>query len=139
MYLLDTNVISEMRKSATGRADPAVQSWTDRTNIRLLYLSTITILELEKGVLRRSRKDPVQGAVLHEWLHQQVIPAFHDRTFAIDTATALRCATLRVPATAAYYDSLIAATALVHNMTVVTRNTADFTSTGVSVLNPWQA
>ena len=139
MYLLDTNVISEMRKSTARRADPAVQSWTDRTDIRLFYLSAVTILELEKGVLQRSRKDSAQGTVLHRWLHQQVIPAFHDRIFAIDTTIALRCAALHVPATAAYYDALIAATALVHNMTVVTRNTADFASTGVSVLNPWLA
>jgi toxin FitB len=138
MYLLDTNVISEMRKTAIGRADPAVQAWAARTNIRLLYLSTVTILELEKGVLRRSRKDPAQGAVLQHWLHQRVIPTFRDRTFTVDIEVALRCAAFHVPATAAYYDALIAATALVHNMTVVTRNTADFVATGVSVLNPWE-
>jgi toxin FitB len=137
MFLLDTNVISEMRKSATRRADPAVQSWSDSTNVRSLYISAVTLLELEKGVLQRSRKDAAQGAVLHGWLHGQVIPAFRDRTLAVDTQVALRCAALHVPATSAYYDALIAATALVHGLTVVTRNLKDFEPMAVPVFNPW--
>jgi predicted nucleic acid-binding protein len=138
MFLLDTNVISEMRKSANGKADLAVQSWSDRTNVRSLYLSAITLLELEKGVLQRSRKDAEQGTILQGWLHGQVIPAFRDRTLAVDTSVALRCAALHVPATTAYYDGLIAATALIHGLTVVTRNVKHFEPMGVPVYNPWQ-
>jgi len=138
MYLVDTNVLSEMRKIGSGKADPTVEAWSNRTSMRLLYVSAITLLELEKGVLGRLRKDAAQGAVLQKWLHRQVMPAFLDRTLVVDTEVALRCAALHVPATAEYYDSLIAATALVHGLTVVTRNTDDFVVSGVPVLNPWQ-
>ena len=139
MYLLDTNVISEMRKLKSGRADPNVQHWADSVSTSQLYVSVITLLELKVGVLQLMRKDPIQGRILNKWLVDQVFVLFADRTLVVDTEIALRCAELHVPITASRYDSLIAATALVHNMTVVTRNTADFASTGVSVLNPCQA
>jgi len=139
MYLLDTNVISEMRKLKSGRADPNVQHWANSVPKSQLYVSVITLLELKVGVLQLMRKDPIQGRILNKWLIDQVFVLFADRTLAVDSEIALRCAELHVPITASRYDSLIAATALVHNMTVVTRNTADFASTGVSVLNPCQA
>lgn len=138
MYLLDTNVISEMRKLKSGRADPNVQHWADSVPASQLYVSVMTLLELKVGVLQLMRKDPRQGQILRDWLFDQVFILFADRTLAIDSEIALRCAELHVPITASRYDSLIAATALVHNMTVVTRNAIDFAQTGVSVLNPWQ-
>jgi len=139
MYLLDTNVISEMRKLKSGRAAPNVQHWANSVPTSQLYVSVITLLELKFGVLQLMRKDIRQGQILKEWLFDQVLVLFADRILLVDSEIALRCAELHVPITASRYDSLIAATALVHNMTVVTRNTADFVSTGVPVLNPWQA
>ena len=139
MYLLDTNVISEMRKLKSGRADPNVQDWANSVLTSELYVSVITLLELKVGVLQLMRKDPRQGQILRGWLFDQVFVLFADHTLVVNSEITLRCAELHVPVTASRYDSLIAATALVHNMTVVTRNTADFASTGVSVLNPWQS
>jgi predicted nucleic acid-binding protein len=102
-----------------------------------MFLSVITILELETGILLIERRDLTQGAILRTWLDQQVLPAFSGRILAIDVAVAQRCAKLHVPNPHADRDSLIAATALVHGMTVVTRNVADFEATGVEMLNPW--
>jgi hypothetical protein len=139
MYLLDTNVVSELRKGRTRRVHPAVQRWADSVDDRTLYLSAITVLELEIGILQLLRKDATAGAVLRGWLRQFVLPSFADRILPIDADTALRCASLHIPEYRPHYDALIAATALVHNMTVVTRNTADFAPTGVATLNPWEA
>ena len=139
MYLLDTNVISEMRKLKSGRADPNVQHWANSVLTSELYVSVITLLELKVGVLQLMRKDPRQGQILRGWLFDQVFVLFADHTLVVNSEITLRCAELHVPITASRYDSLLAATALVHNMTVVTRNTVDFASTGVSVLNPWQS
>jgi hypothetical protein len=102
-----------------------------------LFVSAITVLELETGILLIERRDPTQGAVLRTWLDSHVLPAFSGRILAIDVAVAQRCAKLHVPDPQAYRDSLIAATALVHGMTVVTRNIADFEPTGVEIFNPW--
>ena len=137
MYLLDTNVISEMRKVASGRVDLALLRWADGVDGRKLYLSSITILEMQTGILRKSRKDAAQGRVYEQWLHDQVLEQFAGRILAVDVTIALRCARLHVPVTVAYNDALIAATALVHGLTVVTRNVKDFEPMGVKVLNPW--
>jgi toxin FitB len=90
------------------------------------------------GVLSIERRDAAQGALLRSWLDQQVSREFAERTLPIDTAVALRCARLNVPDKRNERDALIAATALVHGMTVVTRNATDFTSTGVTLFNPWE-
>jgi len=137
MYLLDTNVVSELRKAKAGRADPNVTAWASGVPYGGLFISAITILELEMGVLLVERRDAAQGAILRDWLDQHVMPAFHDRILPIDAAVARRCARLHVPDPRAERDALIAATALVHGMTVVTRNIGDFQSTGVPLLNPW--
>lgn len=137
MYLLDTNVVSELRKAKAGKADRNVKAWADSVLATSLFLSSITILELEMGVLQIERRDPTQGAMLRAWLDGHVLPAFSGRILAVDTAVALRCAKLHVPDPRADRDALIAATALVHAMTVVTRNVADFRFTGVEVFNPW--
>ena len=137
MYLLDTNVVSELRKAGTGKADVNVVAWAAKVLVPSLFLSAISIMELETGILLIERRDGVQGKVLRSWLEHNVLPAFEDRIFAIDTAVARRCAALHVPDRRSDRDALIAATALVHGMTVVTRNVADFDSTGVSLCNPW--
>ncbi|WP_046337835.1 type II toxin-antitoxin system VapC family toxin [Xenorhabdus bovienii] len=138
MYILDTNVVSELRKIRAGRADPNVAKWTENINAADLFVSAITIMELELGVLLIERKDATQGAMLRAWLEQHVLPEFSKRTLPVDTAVAQRCARLHVPDKCSERDALIAATALVHGMTVVTRNVADFQSTGVTILNPWE-
>ena len=137
MYLLDTNVVSELRKIRLGKADSHVADWADSIDAADLYLSAISIQELEIGVLLAERRDPTQGSVFRAWLDGHVLPAFTGRILAVDTAVAQRSARLHVPDPRPVRDALIAATALVHGMTVVTRNVADFEPTGVSILNPW--
>lgn len=139
MFVLDTNVVSELRKVRAGRADPNVAAWSESVDAAELFVSAITIMELELGVLSIERKDATQGALLRSWLEQHVLPEFSGRTLPIDTAVAQRCARLHVPDRRGERDALIAATALVHGMTVVTRNVADFEATGVPILNPWEA
>lgn len=138
MFLLDTNVISELRKIRMGRADKNVMQWADSVDAADLYLSAITVQELEMGVLLLERRDPPQGAIFRTWFESHVLPAFAGRILPVDTAVAQRCAALHVPDPRPAMDSLIAATALVHGMTLVTRNVADFLSSGVAILNPWE-
>lgn len=138
MFVLDTNVVSELRKVRLGKADVNVTAWSDTVDASDLFVSAITIMELELGVLSVERKDATQGAVLRSWLEQQVLPEFAGRTLPVDTAVAQRCARLHVPNRRGERDALIAATALVHGMTIVTRNVADFKPTGVSLFNPWE-
>lgn len=137
MFLLDTNVVSELRKVRSGKADRHVAAWANSVDADDLYLSAITIQELEIGVLLVERRDFSQGAMLRAWLNSYVLPAFTDRILPVDTVVAQCSARLHVPDPRPIRDGLIAATALVHGMTVVTRNLADFESTGVSTLNPW--
>jgi hypothetical protein len=137
MYLLDTNVLSELRKIRAGKADTRVASWADSVASADLYLSVITLQELEIGVLLAERRDPSQGAMLRAWLNSHVLPAFAGRILTVDAAVAQRSARLHVPDPRPVRDGLIAATALVHGMTVVTRNVADFELTGAKILNPW--
>lgn len=137
LYVLDTNVVSELRKIRLGKADPKVAAWTGSVDAAELFISAITVMELELGVLSIERKDAAQGALLRAWLEQQVLPEFAARTLPVDTAVAQRCARLHVPDRRGERDALIAATALVHGMTLVTRNVNDFQPTGVSLLNPW--
>ncbi|MEV4778770.1 type II toxin-antitoxin system VapC family toxin [Burkholderia sp. LMU1-1-1.1] len=138
MFVLDTNVVSELRKVRLGKADVNVTAWSDTVDASDLFVSAITIMELELGVLSVELKDATQGAVLRSWLEQQVLPEFAGRTLPVDTAVAQRCARLHVPNRRGKRDALIAATALVHGMTVVTRNVTDFKPTGVSLFNPWE-
>ena len=139
MYILDTNVVSELRKIRLGKADSHVADWADSIDAADLYLSAISVQELEIGVLLAERRDPTQGALFRAWLNGHVLPAFTGRILAVDTAVAQRSARLHVPDPRPVRDTLIAATALVHGMTVATRNVADFEPTGVQILNPWDA
>jgi len=137
MYVLDTNVISELRKG--NKAERSVRMWAQAIPAASLYLSVVSILELEIGTLLVQRRDPKQGAILRVWIDSHVLPSFSGRILAIDTIVAQRCAALHVPNPRSDRDALIAATALVHGMTVVTRNVGDFQAIGVSVVNPWQS
>lgn len=136
MYLLDTNVVSELRKAEAAHRN--VRAWAQTLPAASLYLSVISILELEIGILLIERRDRKQGAVLRTWMDGHVVPAFSGRILAIDTVVAQRCAALHVPSPRSDRDALIAATALVHGMTVATRNVSHFQSTGVAVVNPWE-
>lgn len=139
MFLLDTNVISELRKARAGKADENVTMWARTVPINSLYLSVVVVQELEIGVLLAERRDPATGAVLRAWLDEHVLPSFSERILPVDTAVAQRSAALHVPDPRPFRDGLIAATALTYGMSVVTRNVADFEPTGVRILNPWDA
>ena len=139
MYLLDTNVVSELRKARSGKADKNVAIWADSVDAADLFLSAITIQELEIGILLLERRDHTQGALLRAWLNNHVLPAFTGRVLPVDAAVAKRSAKLQVPDPRPVRDGLIAGTALVHGMTLVTRNVSDFEGTGVLILNPWKA
>ena len=136
MYVLDTNVISELRRPE--RADQNVLKWAATVPLAQFYLSAITILEIEQGALLIARRDAKQGEQLRRWIDEQILHTFNGRILPIDTAVAQRCAQLHVPDPQSERDAFIAATALVHGMTVVTRNTTDFETTGVALLDPWK-
>ena len=136
MYVLDTNVISELRKSPNV-ASAEVFKWAAGVPIAHQFLSVITVMELEIGVLGLERRTPPQGARLRVWL-TGVHQAFVGRLLPITSEVALHCARLHVPDRRPERDALIAATALACGFTVVTRNVADFTGTGATVLNPFE-
>ena len=136
-FLLDTNVISELRRPE--RADPRVRAWAASTEASHFYLSVITVLEIEQGLLLVERRDTVQAQHLRAWFEGQVRRQFDGRILPIDTAVAMRCAGLHVPNPRSERDALIAATGLVHGMTIVTRNVADFRGAQVPLLDPWEA
>lgn len=138
MYLLDTNVVSELRKTRAGRGDANVLAWAANCDGAAMFISAITIEELEIGVLSLARRDVAHARLLRQWLDTQVSVFFTNRILAVDAAVARRSAQLHVPDRRPYRDALIAATALVHGFTVVTRNVGDFAPTGVRVLDPWR-
>ncbi len=137
-FLLDTNVLSELRKIRLGRADAAVAAWAEQVQAHDLYVSVITLQEIEQGILLLQRRDAAQAAPLRQWFDAQVLPLFAPRTLLVTRDIALYNARLNVPDPRPFRDGLIAATACVHGLTVVTRNEADFVSTGVALLNPWR-
>jgi predicted nucleic acid-binding protein len=135
MFLLDTNVVSELRRAR--RTDPNVAAWAESVSKEDMFLSSVTILELEMGALLLARRDEDRGRAIQRWILNRVLPAFADRILVVDTDVARRCAHLHIPNPRPYRDSLIAATALVHSLTVATRNRADFERMAVPILNPW--
>jgi toxin FitB len=135
-YLLDTNVISELRKRP-GRIDVNVAAWGATLEADQQFLSAITVFEVELGILRAERRDGVQGKLLRRWFDTGVLGAFAKRTLAVDRDVARRAAGLHVPDPRPERDAYIAATALVHGLTVATRNVGDFAPMGVPVLDPW--
>ncbi|MGM4914502.1 type II toxin-antitoxin system VapC family toxin [Rhizobium sp. 768_B6_N1_8] len=136
-YLLDTNVVSELRKVGDGKADPNVTKWVGAQDSNDLFISAITILELERGILGIQRRDADQGSRLRRWMDSRVRPEFAERVLPIDDAIATRCAHLHIPDRRREADALIAATALVHGLTVVTRNVQDFDGTNLIMIDPW--
>jgi predicted nucleic acid-binding protein len=137
MYILDTNVVSELRKAK--KAHQNVKKWAQPLPAASLYISVISVLELEIGILLIERRDQERGTILRAWMDRHVLPTFSGRILAIDTAVAQRCTMLHIPNPRSDRNALIAATALVHGLTVATRNVADFEHMGVGVLNPWES
>ena len=135
MYILDTNVLSETRRSR--KAHPSIRRWFASVDASELFLSVISIFEREMGVRRMERRDMKQAAILRVWLQDRVLDAFKGRILPVDIEVSIRCAGLHVPDPRPFRDSFIAATAMAYDMTVVTRNVADFVATGVPILNPW--
>lgn len=135
MFVIDTNVVSEFRRIE--RADVGLQTWAAATPLSDMFLSAVTILELERGIRLKSRKDPAGGAVLRQWLDRQILPLFATRILPVNTDVAQRSAALHIPTTRPEFDAMIAATALVHGMAVVTRNMRDFEGMGAEVVCPW--
>jgi predicted nucleic acid-binding protein len=138
MFVLDTNVVSELRKGPA-RIDRNVERWSSGVDPDHTFLSTITLHELEVGVRQMERRDAKQGAALRSWMTDAVLSSFSGRIIPFDAEIALRCAALHVPDPRPMRDSIIAATALRHGMTVVTRDVRDFELMGVKLLNPWDA
>lgn len=136
MYLIDTNVVSEIRRR--DRANPCVLAWSNALPSSQSFISVITVLELETGILLRERRDPRQGAQFRTWFENKVLPLYAGRILSVDSAVARRAASLHVPNRRPDRDAFIAATAIVHGMTVVTRNISDFEPMGVPIFNPWQ-
>lgn len=135
-YLLDTNVVSELRKRP-GRIDANVAAWGEVLEADQQFLSAITVFEVELGILQVERRDAFQGKMLRRWFDTGVLGAFAKRTLAVDRDVARRAAGLHVPDPRPERDAYIVATALVHGLTVATRNVSDFVPMGVPVLNPW--
>ena len=138
MFLLDTNVVSELRKAGSGKAHPQVVAWAERTRADRMFVSVVTLQEIAIGILQMERRAHAHAAMLGDWFDRQVLPAFEGRILPIDAAIALRSARLHVPSPHPVRDGFIAATALVHGLTVVTRNIVDFANTGVALIDPWQ-
>lgn len=139
MYVLDTCVVSELRKSRNKRhkANKGVVNWTKSVNASAMFIASVTLMEIEIGILSMERRDEKQGKALRTWLNETVLTAFQGRIIPFDDVIALRCASLHVPDPKSARDAMIAATALVHKMVVVTRNEKDFIYTQAEVLNPW--
>jgi predicted nucleic acid-binding protein len=135
MFVLDTNVVSELRRPE--KANPKVAVWASSVPLASIFLSAITILEIELGVLSIARRDAAQRAILRIWIDEQLMPRFEGRILPVDAVIAQRCARLQIPEPRAERDALIATTALVHGMTIVARNVSDFAPMDVPVFNPW--
>ena len=137
MYLLDTNIISESRKLGTARVDARVALWFARIDVETTYVSAMTIFELECGVQKMERRDAVQGYALRRWLEDQILASYEHRALPLSRAVALICAGLHIPDPKSERDAWIAATAIEAELTLVTRNVADFANVGIRLVNPF--
>lgn len=136
-FLLDTNVVSEIRKAEHGTADANVLGWVRSVPSSSLWLSVISLHELEVGVGLVERRDTAQGELLRRWVDHRLLPAFADRLLVIDEDVVRASGRCHVTDPRDIRDTLIAATAAVHDLTVVTRNVSDFTGLPARVINPW--
>lgn len=138
MFLLDTNVVSEYRKIQSNKADPNFVRWQKDIMPQVLYISSVTLMELDIGVLAKERKDKAAGRILRAWLDNKVIPAFEGRILPIDADVALICSKMHVPDNKSFRDAFIGATAISNNLQLVTRNVKDFKDMDLSIINPWE-
>jgi predicted nucleic acid-binding protein len=139
MFLLDTNVISEIRKVRQNKANENVVAWLSSVRKESLYANAVVLMEIERGILRLEHKDPQQAANLKSWYHAVVKQMFYERTLPIDDVTASVCAQLHFPDLAPENDSWIAASAIQYDLTLITRNTKDFDHPNLRVFNPFEA
>ena len=138
MYLLDTNIISELKKLDSGKIHPQVQRWAYSINLMQTKISVVSITEIRTGILSLARKDQAQAASLDNWFTNRLLPAYRTRTLSVDTEVALICAQLHIPAKRPIHDAYIAATAIAHNLTLVTRNVRDFQGLPLILENPFE-
>lgn len=137
MLLLDTNILSELRKLNSDKIHPAVQKWAEATPFSQSYISAISLTEIKMGILSLARKDPTQANRLKLWFENVILQDYQARILPVDEAVALHCASLHIPDKKPINDAFIAATAWVHDLVLVTRNVKDFEQTGVKLLNPF--
>ena len=138
MYLLDTNIISELKKLDSGKIHPQVQRWTYSINLMQTKISVVSITEIRTGILSLARKDQAQAASLDNWFTNRLLPAYRTRTLSVDTEVALICAQLHIPTKRPINDAYVAATAIAHNLTPVTRNVRDFQGLPLMLENPFE-
>jgi toxin FitB len=138
MYLLDTNVVSEFRKITMRRGNQNVVRWAESVRSETLYLSSVTILEIDTGILLLERRDEEAAGNIRRWLVDYVLPEFSDRIMPLDVEEARQCAILMARQTRPYRDALIGATAIASGFTLVTRNVRDFEGMPVKLFNPWE-
>jgi len=138
MYLLDTNIISELKKLDSGKIHPQVQRWAYSINLMQTKISVVSITEIRTGILSLARKDQAQAASLDNWFTNRLLPAYRTRTLSVDTEVALICAQLHTPTKRPINDAYIAATAIAHNLTPVTRNVRDFQGLPLMLENPFE-
>ena len=138
MYLLDTNIISELKKLDSGKIPPQVQRWAYSINLMQTKISVVSITEIRTGILSLARKGQAQAASLDNWFTNRLLPAYRTRTLSVDTEVALICAQLHIPAKRPINDAYIAATAIAHNLTLVTRNVRDFQGLPLMLENPFE-
>lgn len=136
MYVLDTNLVSEIRK-VPAKKNPAVQRWLEKQYSDQLFITSITVYELEVGVQRLARKDSAQAALIGDWLHGILLPGFEGRVLDLDLESSLIAATYQVPDPRPSADCFIAAITQRHHMKLVTRNTKDFLAMNIPLINPW--
>jgi predicted nucleic acid-binding protein len=134
MHLIDTGVVLELRRAGTGRADPGLVTWASGVARQTLFVSALTLIELDAAASRAGRRDKAVGAAIAAWIDDKVMPAFEGRILAVDAAVARRRRLLAIPDAR---DALIAATAAAHGLTLVTRDTAAYRGARIKLFNPW--